>query len=568
MPDNNDNSEEVETSSVDRSGSGAGAGDVIADVGTPPRIFLSYSHHDLATIKEVERSLQNAGGHVWYADESLRAGQNFSEEIAHEIQSAAVVALCVSPNSVRSRWVRREVEFAVNVDVPIVPVMLTEVRIPSALDLLLGNSERIRWEVLDATAEQFVADLRKQIRKVATSDSSVGLAQGVPRVGGPPDSLLERWWTRLVGAFGRRWWLFGSTMLILYLVYLVTFIVVLRHDDGAAALWFKANPAVHITHMLLLPVALSVVLYLHRLPSVVRMLRASVPLVRVPITMLVLLVVWTFNVVGFVDDLHAGTNERIWVPIEIGNDELRAEMLARHRRYVRCMDELRDGRPADDCGGGPWSGTREAASHFKSEYRSRIQEGIGRSKVSIVRDGNAIAWFAPILSLTAGLCGAYVFVFVYGVVFGVIRCRFSRDPRHRSHEPERATIGWAFFALVIFSLWFPLRHASDAYINFDPIAVVENPSIIMFFVMAVAGAVLLALLGTSERRVRAVIVGLAGTGMVCLGLVVQWRPEWAYAIGEIVAGLSLRWTLMIYTLIVMCFLALSLLYLASEHPKR
>jgi len=72
------------------------------------RVFISYSRKDLASVEKLQEYLSARGIDVWY-DRSLLSGDKFRDEIRRQISVADTVLFMVSPESIKSPWVRDEI---------------------------------------------------------------------------------------------------------------------------------------------------------------------------------------------------------------------------------------------------------------------------------------------------------------------------------------------------------------------------------------------------------------------------------------------------------------------------
>jgi uncharacterized protein YegL len=77
-------------------------------------IFVSHSTADHEWCIELVRVLKAAGYDVWYDSTSLRAGESWIETIEHEIMQRELFILIDSPAALDSRWVRDEINLALN----------------------------------------------------------------------------------------------------------------------------------------------------------------------------------------------------------------------------------------------------------------------------------------------------------------------------------------------------------------------------------------------------------------------------------------------------------------------
>ena len=70
-------------------------------------LFLSYSRDDLSRVEPLAAALEHEGHEVWW-DRHISGGQGFADVIEQALESAHVVIVCWTCQSVRSDWVRDE----------------------------------------------------------------------------------------------------------------------------------------------------------------------------------------------------------------------------------------------------------------------------------------------------------------------------------------------------------------------------------------------------------------------------------------------------------------------------
>src|SRR5437764_657828 len=76
------------------------------------RVFLSYSESDREPAKELASHLEKMGHSVWYRDGALFPGDNWALEIGKALDHSEAMVLLISPEAMKSDWVRKEIEFA------------------------------------------------------------------------------------------------------------------------------------------------------------------------------------------------------------------------------------------------------------------------------------------------------------------------------------------------------------------------------------------------------------------------------------------------------------------------
>lgn len=104
--------------------------------------FLSYSHHDIDTMRRVRDDLAEAGLSIW-TDESLVPGTlSWKNSIEEAIQGSKNLVVLLSPTAKHSDWIEKEIDYARVCGVTIVPVLLHGDEI-SSVPFELINVQRI-----------------------------------------------------------------------------------------------------------------------------------------------------------------------------------------------------------------------------------------------------------------------------------------------------------------------------------------------------------------------------------------------------------------------------------------
>ena len=92
-----------------------------------PRIFISHSHLDNNFGVELAQDLRRVLGEesaVWYDNSGgLHGGDSWWDKIVTELAAREVFIVVLSPDAMKSKWVRREMDTALNEDKKIVPLL-------------------------------------------------------------------------------------------------------------------------------------------------------------------------------------------------------------------------------------------------------------------------------------------------------------------------------------------------------------------------------------------------------------------------------------------------------------
>ncbi len=122
-----------------------------AYTGPDPYIFVAYSHRDAAEVYGEIHELQAHGINVTY-DDGISPGSVWSNVIADRIQHCDWFVYFVSPDSVRSEYCQRELNFALEERRRILPIYLQDTEVPGGVRLNLTHRQAIMKYALPADA--------------------------------------------------------------------------------------------------------------------------------------------------------------------------------------------------------------------------------------------------------------------------------------------------------------------------------------------------------------------------------------------------------------------------------
>lgn len=91
-----------------------------------PPIFLSYSREDEVFCNKLVTDLEQAGIDIWMDQRRIKPGQRWDDEIQKAIKQTKIMMVVLSPASCESENVGDEVNYALDQDDVIVPVLLKE----------------------------------------------------------------------------------------------------------------------------------------------------------------------------------------------------------------------------------------------------------------------------------------------------------------------------------------------------------------------------------------------------------------------------------------------------------
>jgi hypothetical protein len=140
-----------------------------AYTGSEPYVFISYAHADSDIVFPIINELNNRKIIMWY-DEGIEAGSEWPQVIADKILKCSKFMLFISPNSMKSRNVRQEINFANSNHKQILPVYIKKTKVNAGIDMTISvfqsvfyyayknDTEDFYMKVVKALSEGFVED--------------------------------------------------------------------------------------------------------------------------------------------------------------------------------------------------------------------------------------------------------------------------------------------------------------------------------------------------------------------------------------------------------------------------
>ena len=100
------------------------------------KVFISHADTDDAFVKKIAAGLEKAGFEAWDASREILPGDNWADKTARALQESEAMVVLLSPDALRSSWVRREIEYALGEQsyrkrlIPVLAEELNEEEIP------------------------------------------------------------------------------------------------------------------------------------------------------------------------------------------------------------------------------------------------------------------------------------------------------------------------------------------------------------------------------------------------------------------------------------------------------
>ncbi|MBI2305350.1 MAG: toll/interleukin-1 receptor domain-containing protein [Chloroflexi bacterium] len=100
-----------------------------------PQVFLAHSSEDHVKVGRLAYDLRRRGIPVWYDEWELRVGDSLHDKIEHGIRSSGYLMVVLSPHSVESPWVKKELNAALSMELEkrqlfVIPALIAECEAP------------------------------------------------------------------------------------------------------------------------------------------------------------------------------------------------------------------------------------------------------------------------------------------------------------------------------------------------------------------------------------------------------------------------------------------------------
>lgn len=115
---------------------------VVPYEGKQKYIFISYSHRDTKRVYPILERLSKEGYRVWY-DEGIDPGSEWPESIAEHLGNAAACIAMISNNYLASDNCRREMNFALKRQIPMLSLLLEDVEMSAGVEMQLSANQAI-----------------------------------------------------------------------------------------------------------------------------------------------------------------------------------------------------------------------------------------------------------------------------------------------------------------------------------------------------------------------------------------------------------------------------------------
>lgn len=106
-------------------------------------IFISYSRRDQEFVTRLASDLDKQVAGVWFDQSDIQVGQQWHDEIIDGIHKCKAFILVLSPDAAESRYVREEVNKALEIGKPIIPILYRSVKLTGEFETLVKDIQTL-----------------------------------------------------------------------------------------------------------------------------------------------------------------------------------------------------------------------------------------------------------------------------------------------------------------------------------------------------------------------------------------------------------------------------------------
>jgi len=130
----------------------------------PDTLFISYARKDVEFAQKLNADLQRHEVTTWIDELGIRGGEDWPNRIATAIEGCQAMLVILSPDSVASRWVQRELAFADQKGKRVLPLLYKPCGLRAWFELRFGNVQRADFS--RGSYETNLAELLASIEQV------------------------------------------------------------------------------------------------------------------------------------------------------------------------------------------------------------------------------------------------------------------------------------------------------------------------------------------------------------------------------------------------------------------
>lgn len=183
-------------------------------------IFISYSRRDQEFVTRLASDLDRQVAGVWFDQSTIQVGENWHAEIIEGIRECKAFILVLSPDAAESRYVREELNKALELGKPIIPVLYRPAKWIGELETLVTDVQ-----TLDLRSGSYTENFQKLVDGLVAAGAARISGYEKPFMRQPVKVGVGTAFRKVPGwafAWGLGWVVFWCVVLIFLLFLLLT----------------------------------------------------------------------------------------------------------------------------------------------------------------------------------------------------------------------------------------------------------------------------------------------------------------------------------------------------------
>lgn len=136
----------------------------------PKEVFISYSSLDRQWAEQVIKVLEINSISYWIAPDCIPGGSNYTTEIPLGIKNCVAFMILVTENTVRSPWVRKELDTAITENKLIIPLIVDGTVLPPDFSFLLNGVQHYSTASKADPTSAILDRLKKEIEALRENE--------------------------------------------------------------------------------------------------------------------------------------------------------------------------------------------------------------------------------------------------------------------------------------------------------------------------------------------------------------------------------------------------------------
>ena len=148
------------------------------------KVFISHSRKDKLFLRKLKADLEENYISTWVDEDEMYHGDTLAEKLTEGIDETTHFVIVLTPNSIKSEWVRYELKSAIKASNKIIPIKFRDCEVPKEIESIIffdlsneiveTKGSRIEFITSGYSdfLKRFITEIRSQKYKLTTDDKT------------------------------------------------------------------------------------------------------------------------------------------------------------------------------------------------------------------------------------------------------------------------------------------------------------------------------------------------------------------------------------------------------------